>query len=84
MLFTVLIGGLVQIINYLTAWMPTVQTLPFGIDAILTTGMGYVHFIGGVFPPITSMLEGFLFYYAFKLVLKLVAMFPIIRGMLHK
>jgi len=71
-------------VNALTAVFPTVTQLPFGIDSVLSTGMGYVVFVGQVFPPVQSMLNGFLFYYTFKLGLKLVAMIPIIRGLLHK
>jgi len=84
MLIQLLLISLISLVNALTSWMPTVTELPFGIDPILTTGMGYIVFIGTVFPPIQSMLNAFVFYYTFKLGIKFVAMIPIVRGMLHK
>jgi hypothetical protein len=84
MLFTILIGGLINIINFSTAWLPKVTQLPFGIDSILANGIGYINFIGSVFPPLSHMLIAFLFYYAFKFSLKFFAMIPVLRGMLHK
>jgi len=84
MLLHLLIISLISVLNALTFFLPTVTALPFGIDTILTTGMGYIVFIIGVFPPLGIMLNGLIFYYGFKLSLKLVAMIPILRGMLHK
>lgn len=84
MIIQLLIIALVSMVNALTSVFPLVTQIPFGIDDILTTGMGYIVFISGVIPPLGIMLNGFLFYYTFKLSLKLVAMIPIIRGLLHK
>lgn len=84
MLIQLLLISLISILNALTWVLPTVTTLPFGIDAILTTGMGYFVFIAAVFPPLAAIMSGFLFYFGFKLGLKLVAMLPIIRNLLHK
>lgn len=61
-----------------------VTTLPFGIDAILVQGMGYIWFIVSVFPPLGIIIDGLLFVLTFKLALKLVAMIPIVKGLLYK
>ena len=62
----------------------TITQLPFGIDAILVQAMGYIWFIVSVFPPLGIIIEGLLFVFGFKLALKLIAMIPIIKGLLYK
>jgi len=84
MLIQLFLIAIISLVNALTWVLPTVTELPFGIDGILVTGMGYIVFLSTVFPPLGTMLTGFLVYYGFKLSLKLVAMIPIIRGLLHK
>jgi len=84
MIVYLLLSMVVALLNGATWILPTVTTLPFGIDPILSTGMGYIVFIISVFPPLGLLLNGFLFYYGFKLTLKFIAMIPILRGMLHK
>ena len=39
------------IINGMTSWLPSVEQLPFGLDAILATGFGYLFYITAVVPP---------------------------------
>jgi len=72
------------IVNALTSFLPTVTTLPFGIDAILANGMGYFFFIAVYFPPLTTMYNAFLFVVAFKIGLKVFAMIPVVNRMLYK
>lgn len=84
MLIQLLLVSLISLLNALTVILPTVVELPFGIDDILTTGMGYIVFIIGVFPPLGIMLNGLIFYWTFKIGLKFFAMIPILRNMLHK
>lgn len=54
----------------------TVTTLPFGIDSILVQGVGYIKFLATVFPPIDSVLNGFLYIIGFKVLMKLVRLIP--------
>lgn len=54
----------------------TVTTLPFGIDSILVQGVGYIKFLATVFPPIDSVLNGFLYIIGFKILMKLVRLIP--------
>jgi len=62
----------------------SVDKLPFGIDDVMVQGMGYVHFLSTLFPPIGVMLSAVLFVIGFKIFLKIIAMIPIIRGILYK
>lgn len=84
MLIQLLLGIPLSVLNALASFLPKVFVLPFGIDSVLVQGMGYVHFLAGLIPPIGLMLDAFLFVIGFKLSLKLFAMIPILRGMLHK
>lgn len=75
---------LIAFFNGLTSFFPTVSLLPFGIDVILLSGVGYVRFIATVFPPLGSLLTAFLIYLGVIVTLKVVAMIPIIKGLLYK
>jgi len=82
-MFVVVIGAipalLIDIFPQLNA-----NVLPFGIDAILVQGMGYIYFLVGIIPPLELMLQAFIYVIMWKLALKLIAMLPIIRGILHR
>lgn len=58
--------------------------LPFGIDAILVQGMGYVRFLSTVFPPVEVLLEAIVIVIMWKMLLKFIAMIPVLRNLLHK
>lgn len=75
---------LVSIFNALTSFLPEVDVLPLGIDSILVQGVGYINFLKVVFPPIGTIYTGFLVIMGFKLTLKVIAMIPIIKGLLYK
>jgi len=62
--------------SLLTGGASTITVLPFGIDAILVQGFGYVHFIADVFPPIGAVLTGFLYVVGFKMLMKFVRLIP--------
>jgi len=51
----------------------------FPIDTYLSTGMGYVHYIIDVFPPLGVMYEGFLWIIGWKILLITLQFFKIIR-----
>lgn len=76
-IFNVVITGVIGV-------LPAVEELPFGIDLLLIQGFGYLHYMSDVFPPINTLLDAILFVISFKLFLKLVAMVPLVRGLLHK
>lgn len=84
MLLYSLLSLLFGFINGLSLFLPTVTTLPFGIDAVLVQGMGYFRFMVSVFPPLQVMMQGMLAVISFKLALKVIAMVPIAKGILHK
>lgn len=78
-----LFTGMMDIFGSLT-WWPVITELPFGIDAVLVQGMGYFNFLRSVFPPFDALVEGILFVFWFKLTVKLIALIPIVRNILHK
>lgn len=60
---------------------PDAHLLPFGIDPILVAGVGYVHFIAVLIPPIGIMMAGFAFVLVFKFALMVIRAIPIIGRM---
>ncbi len=84
MILSLIFGTFVTVLSGVLSFLPKVTTIPWGVDSVLVQGVGYFHFIGKVFPPIEIMLTGFFVVVGFKITLKLVAMIPIVRGLLHK
>lgn len=84
MILSLVFGAFVTILSGVLSFLPKVTTIPWGIDAVLVQGVGYFHFIGHVFPPLEIMLTGFFIVMGFKFTLKLIAMIPVVRGLLHK
>lgn len=74
----------IAILNGIANFLPVVDVLPFGIDAVLVQGMGYIIFLVDVFPPLQTIWVGLLSVLGFKLTLKLLAIVPILKGLLHK
>jgi len=72
------------LLNSLSLLVPAVEVLPFGIDAYLVQGIGYLRFIIAVFPPMGAIYNAFLFVLTFKLGLKLFAMIPLVSRILYK
>jgi len=77
MIIHVLLASVVSILNGLASFLPKVTVLPF-VDAYLVAGIGYVNFLATVFPPIATMLNAFLYYIGFILILKFVKILPLI------
>lgn len=61
----------------LTAFLPTAEVLPFGIDPILVNSFQGFYAFMNVFPPLAIVLQAFLLYCGFRLALLL---FKVILG----
>jgi hypothetical protein len=79
MLIHILIQTSLAIIRVVTFWLPDASFLPFGIDAVLVSGFGYVHYLALIFPPITIALAFMYWLIWWKLGIKLLSLIPIIR-----
>lgn len=78
MIITIFLVIVISLFGSVFQFFPQVTALPFGIDAILVQGMGYVYFLKGIFPPLGIMLTGFLFVIGFKVVMLLFKMIPVV------
>jgi len=81
MILQFLFAVLIALLNGLSSFLPPVTELPF-VDTYLTSGFGYVRFIATVIPPVATMLIVFTTYIGFVIVLKVIAMIPILKGFL--
>jgi len=79
-----IIPFLFQIVGEIFNFSVVVEKLPLGIDAVLVQGVGYIRFLIGVFPPFGPLYAALLWVIGFKVLLKIVAMIPVVRGLLHK
>jgi len=71
-------------LNGLTWFLPVVTELPFGADAILSQGMGYLYFIMGIFPPLQILYTGFLWVLTFKIAMLFIRFIPVLRHLVAK
>lgn len=74
MLLQLLLTILINLLNILTSWLPTVTTLPF-IDSYLVSAMGGIHSLIENFPILQDVLTAFLIYLGFKLALLVMKLF---------
>lgn len=71
----------VIMLNALTSWLPTVETLPLGLDAILTNGFNYFFFLTNLIPPLGIIWEGFFWVITFKVTMRLFRLIPFVGRM---
>jgi len=83
MLIYFLIQLPVIFINALTSWFPHVETLPMGLDAILTDGFNYFFFLTALIPPLAILWEGFFWVITFKITMRLLRLVPFIGRMFN-
>jgi len=81
LLFLNLIGSVLGAIFFI---LPNVDVLPFGIDPIVQQGAGYVAFLCNLVPPLGYLVDVFVFYLGFLLLLKAMKLIPIIRRIFDK
>jgi len=67
MIFFFIIQAVVYVISLFLAPFPVVETLPWGTDSFLASGMGYYRTLMAFFPPFSTVLSAFLLYVAFRL-----------------
>lgn len=71
MLITALIVAVIAILNALTAFLPSVTTLPYGMDGYLIEAIGYWNSFIGIFPPFQDVFNAFCVYLGFRVTLML-------------
>lgn len=57
---------IITVFDSLTSWLPQVTELPFGLDTILLTAVGWLQSLVIVFWPIEVILSVFLWYLTFR------------------
>lgn len=67
MILYLVIQALLFILSLIFAVFPTVETLPWGVDSVLSDGMGYYRTLMDVFPPLSTVLNAVLIYIGYKL-----------------
>lgn len=71
-----------NVLVWLNSVLPNASVLPWGIDATMVSGIGYLRFFTAYFPPLGTLLSAFALYLIFILGIKLIRLFPIIRNIL--
>lgn len=61
-----------NVLSIMFSFLPSVTTLPYGIDPIAVQAMGYVRAMIVIFPPLGVILQAFLYYLGFRLILAIV------------
>lgn len=83
MIITIILQLVESIIKWLNTFLPPVQSLPWGIDSVLVSGVGYVRYITVYFPPLGTLISAFLIYIGFIFLFKIIGLIPIVRNILN-
>jgi len=75
MIIQLLLRIVITFVNILFSWLPTVESLPLGIDGVLTTASSYFHGAIETVPYLQVVWTCFLYALAFELLLKLLKVF---------
>lgn len=78
MILTFIAQAFVSVVNIALLPLGRVTELPL-VDGYLSTGMGYIKFLIGLFPPLGTIYDGFLVYMGFLSVLLALRLLRIVR-----
>jgi len=67
MIIQILLAIAVLFLNIIASWLPVVETLPFGLDTILTTAVSYFHGITETLPYLQTTWNCFMFVISFEI-----------------
>jgi len=59
----------------MVSWLPTATILPWGLDDLWITSIGYFKGFMLVFPPLTIVFDAFMIYLGFRLLLIVLKIF---------
>lgn len=72
-----------SILNWVSNLLPNASVLPFGVDSVLSTAVGYFRFFAVLIPPLGTLMTAFIIYLGFLLALKVVKLIPVLRNILN-
>ncbi len=75
MILNLLFVAIISILGFLTAWLPSGLTLPFGLDTIFQTTFSYLYAFIEIFPPMGIVLQAFIVYLGFRIGLMILKVF---------
>jgi len=79
MIVTLLIPAIIIFFSAMTAWLPHVTQLPFGVDSYLVQAMGYFFYIADVIPTLGILYTGFLVVLDYKVVMLFLKLIRVVR-----
>jgi hypothetical protein len=69
---------IINFLNAATSFLGRVDTLPWGLDAILTNAIGMFRAFLALFPPLQTIFIAFIIYLGFRLSMRFIRMIPIV------
>lgn len=80
MIFLFILNFFNSILLWLVTVLPSANSLPFGIDSVMVSGIGYLRFFIIHFPPLGTVLTAFLIYVSFIISIKVIQLIPVLRN----
>lgn len=65
------------------SWLPQINTLPFGMDAVLSTAVGYYNYFASMNWPVVYPMQCAMIYLSFELTLLVIRVFLGSRTPIH-
>lgn len=88
MIIQLLIRIILSALDLVFGWFPDFSFLPtlgtINIDSYFATGMGYLHFLAQIFPPLTTLQIAVSIYLGFRAVLLIVKLVLGSRAPIHQ
>lgn len=75
MITSYLLIAIGTILSAFFSWLPQVQVLPFGMDAVFSTAVGYYNYFAGYNWPVVYPMTCALIYLSFELTLLVIKFF---------
>lgn len=75
MIITAILSFIIYGLGFLLSPLPTVDTLPYGVDTALSVGVGYFNVIASAFPPFGLMMQVSLIYISYRIALMVLKLF---------
>jgi len=67
MITYLILSVMITIVGVLFSLFPVIDELPWGMDSVLSDGVGGYKLLAEAFPPLNSLLTVFMIYLAFRL-----------------
>ena len=76
MLILAILNLIVAFPTVLLSLFPHITALPWGLDSMLVSGVGYIHYLANIIPPLGILLTAFSEFMVFYIAMRFIRLIP--------